>query len=62
MFRMSGQTRRWSELGDASLSVTFVRGYVHHSLSCDPSLVVFVALNANTGTYILRHVTASQGR
>lgn len=29
--------------------IMYVRGYVHHSLSCDPSLVVFVSLNSKTG-------------
>ena len=31
------------------VDITYIRGYVHHSLSCDPSLVVFAALNSQTG-------------
>ena len=29
--------------------VTYVRGYVHHSMSYDPSLEVYVDLNSETG-------------
>ena len=31
------------------VAVTYVRSYVHHSMSCDPSLQVFVALNSTKG-------------
>ena len=31
------------------VDITYIRGYVHHSLSCDLSLVVFAALNSQTG-------------
>ena len=31
------------------VDITYIRGYVHHSLSCDPSLVVFAALYSQTG-------------
>ena len=31
------------------VTITYVRGYVHHSMSSDPSLIVYVALNGATG-------------
>ena len=29
--------------------IVYVRGYVHHSMSCDPALTVYVAVNGETG-------------
>ena len=30
------------------VTITYVRGYVHHSMSSDPSLIVYVASNCAT--------------
>lgn len=52
-------TRRWPEQN--GISVTYVRGYVHHSLTCDTPLVVFVALNSSTGEVYLAQCNCVAG-
>lgn len=41
----------WTHTFAASngVRVTYVRAYVYHSMSCDPALTVYAALNADTG-------------
>ena len=40
-------TRRWPERN--GVNITYVRGFVHHSLSTDPPVCVYIALNSISG-------------
>ena len=48
-FMRSVRTRSFTHVTENDVRIVFVRGFVYHSISCDPSLTVCVALNGETG-------------